>query len=361
MNNGKRELFIDYLRIAATFAVVLIHTISGVMDNTDMSAYLTEQKVFLVLLDSICWCVPVFIMISGYLFLNPEKEVTGRMMISKYAMRIVMALFLFGVPYAMIELYVKEGQLSFGMIGRGIEMVLRGQTWSHMWYLYLVLILYLLTPVIRFILRTVPDSVIFGLMGVIVFFCSIAVWLKKREVFPNIWALPEEGIYLFYYLCGYYFRIFGGRNPQLISAKAKKIIKELCPIVLIGIVLYNYISRFAGNVWQRMAYAYPVTVVLALVLFAWVRLIGTQKDSKEVEADETNKNTGFAVRFAKLTFTIYLIHPVFLNVYYKFLHITPLDYPLWWSLPTAFMATILPSIAGAWLLYQIPPLRKWVL
>ena len=71
----KREVFLDGLRVAATCAVVMLHTITGAMDITNMSEYPLEWKVFLAGLDLLCWCVPVFLMISGYLFLNPAREI----------------------------------------------------------------------------------------------------------------------------------------------------------------------------------------------------------------------------------------------------------------------------------------------
>lgn len=57
----KREVFLDGLRVAATCAVVMLHTITGAMDITNMSEYPLEWKVFLAGLDLLCWCVPVFL------------------------------------------------------------------------------------------------------------------------------------------------------------------------------------------------------------------------------------------------------------------------------------------------------------
>ena len=80
----ERTVFLDKLRVAATCAVVLLHTVTGVMDHTGMGAYPLEKKVFLVILDLVCWCVPVFLLISGYLFLNPDRELGMRKMLLKY-------------------------------------------------------------------------------------------------------------------------------------------------------------------------------------------------------------------------------------------------------------------------------------
>ena len=145
----EREGFLDILRVAATCAVVLLHTVTGAMDITDMAAFPAEEWIFLMALDLICWSVPVFVLISGYLFLKPARRVSMRDVLARYGRRILLALFIFGVPYACLEQIALERSFSLGMLGKGFLMVLRGESWSHMWYLYLILALYLMTPALK--------------------------------------------------------------------------------------------------------------------------------------------------------------------------------------------------------------------
>ena len=65
-----RKVFMDILRVVATCAVVLLHTVTGIKDTTDMNQYPAEFRVFLAVMDMVTWSVPIFIMISGYLFLT---------------------------------------------------------------------------------------------------------------------------------------------------------------------------------------------------------------------------------------------------------------------------------------------------
>ena len=110
MKSQNRKHFLDILRVIATGAVIMLHTVTGIKDTTDMNLYPMEFRVFLAIMDLVTWSVPVFIMISGYLFLNPAREFTLRQMVLKYCRRIVIALFLFGVPYACIELVMTDGK-----------------------------------------------------------------------------------------------------------------------------------------------------------------------------------------------------------------------------------------------------------
>ncbi len=396
-----RECFLDRLRVAATCAVVLLHTVTGIMDTADMTQYPLQKTVFLVVLDLITWCVPLFVMISGYLFLDPQKEISFPKMITKYCRRIVFALFLFGVPYACMELMLAERAFRIGMIGEAFWMVCKGQTWSHMWYLYMILILYLFTPLLKWSLQRIHKSCLYGGMLFLLLGSSILPFVKKLFEWESLVVLPDGGIYLFYYLCGYLFVCARGTNKEqsdlrklqvqvgkhikqekssleqgkweegkqekssLEQAKQKqgrleqncknKIenIKEKVVIVSLVCLFGGMVcSRLVGNYSVQMAYNYPFTVA-ASILMVWIAWRNEEKMQQN--------NTTLWKSAGGLCFTIYLIHPVFVNLFYKFFHITPLKFSIWFSLPGIFIVVLLLSIAVAWVLRRIRVLRKYVL
>lgn len=365
----EREVFLDKLRVAATCVVVLHHTITGVMDHADMSLYPFEMKVFLAALDLICWSVPVFLLISGYLFLNPARKTSVRGMLTKYCRRILLALFLFGVPYACLEQIALEHTFSPGMLGNGFLMVLRGESWAHMWYLYLILLLYLMTPAAKWLLERIPLPAVYVLSGALVTISSI---LPCLAVILE-WKYPTEPagslIYLFYYLCGYLFAVSGNvgtragkaAQNQEGNAAGKRlkgcrggalvwILQGAAAVLALGMAA----DRLSGIHTARTSYNHPFAVVLALLLFG-AGFVWSRSGRKSAQ------NTGFWKQAAALTFTVYLIHPVFLNFLYKFLHITPLNFNIFVSLPLFYLGTLLLSFAAAWELYRIPVLRKYVL
>lgn len=339
----ERQHFLDVLRSMAACAVVLLHTVTGVMDTTDMSQYLLEKKVFLVVMDLVCWSVPVFLLISGYLFLDPGREIPIGRMMTKYCRRILLALFVFGVPYAWLELVMTEGRFRFGMMGEGILMVLQGRSWAHMWYLYLLFFLYLLTPALKLLLKKLPIPAVYAIVVVLFLGCSIMPFLKSLFNLPSVFlALPGDGIYLFYYIYGYLFAVRyheGRKLPSFFPAMAAAL-----ALVMAG-------SRIGGfNL--RMAYNYPFTVLLSLSLFG----AGVARQQRR-----PHRNTAFWEATSALSFGVYLIHPVFLNIFYKLLGITPLSFSIWLSLPAFFLSTLLLASVSAWLLRTLPPLRKYVL
>ena len=323
----KREVFLDGLRVAATCAVVMLHTITGAMDITNMSEYPLEWKVFLAGLDLLCWCVPVFLMISGYLFLNPAREIGMGKMLTKYCRRILLALFVFGVPFALLEQF-----------------------------------LYLLTPALRWFLTRVPVWGVYLVQGLLLAVCSGLPCLCR--VLGLGWGdqLPEEGIYFFYYICGYLFAAKAGSPPAAWKEKgapakeggrhtSRKVwaMRGLCIFALLLAAGAVY-GRLSGKYTLVMAYNHPMTAAFALLIFWRSMYFRWNVPGKGAVLE----------KLGRLSFAVYLVHPVFLNLTYKFLHVTPLSFPLGLSLPVFFIGTLLLATGTAWILHRLPPMRKYV-
>ncbi|MCM1568728.1 MAG: acyltransferase [Roseburia sp.] len=355
-NKENRQCFLDFLRVAATCAVVLLHTITGVTDTRDMSLYPVEKTVFLVGMDLVTWCVPVFIMISGMLFLDSRKKLTWHTMLGKYCRRILLALFCFGVPYALLELLVEQRSFRISMLWDSVWRVCTGHSWSHMWYLYLIFLLYLLTPLLRRGLFQMPKGAIYFVLAVIALGSSIFPFLKKAFGLSGLPVLPDEGIYFFYYIWGY---LFSGRTRPL-----KRGERRLAQGSVLALAAGMVLSRLIGNYSVQMAYNYPFTVALSLLLMVLAR---------EGENTLRQKNTALFRRTGELCFAVYLVHPVFLNLLYKFMGITPLNLFERLSIPIGLPLSLMLSfvmiyglaLAGsfitAFLLHKIPLLHRYVL
>lgn len=366
--SANRRGFLDVLRVIATCAVVLLHTLTGAVDTVDINQYPTEKIIFLVIMDLITWCVPLFVLISGYLFLNPLKQISFRQMLTKYCRRIVLALFLFGVPFAMLELILLERTFSLSMVGRGILMVLQGKSWSHMWYLYMILFLYLLTPALKWLLARVPKGCVYGIMAFLLIFSSIFTFLNKL-LGLSLPMLPDGGIYLFYYLCGYLFvckEQLEDEKQESVQAKTVGVrcvgcarrrqgsnkVECLAWVMLVLLFAGMASSRIFRDFSVQMAYNYPFTVLVAVLLFYVAKSYRRQLSARTL---------GVWQRLSALCFTVYLVHPVFVNVLYKFLHISLLDYPMGIALPMFFAVILVFAVIAAWILCKIPMLKKYVL
>ncbi len=340
-----RNRWMDLLRVGATCAVVMLHTVTGCLDRTDMRSFVSQQKIFLICKDLLSWGVPVFLILSGYIFLNPSKQVTMKIMIIKYCKRIVLALFLFGAPYACLEQIAMARTFHIKMIPMSFLMVAQGKSWSHLWYLYLIIGLYIITPLLKQLLSIIPKWSVVVVMIAILVGSSITVYINMVMGITRFPTIPCDMIYLFYYLYGYLLVTKSQvKEEKTTSAKWEGI---LLLLLIIGIIY----SRVSDGYTIEMPYNYPTTIIMALLIVRFVQ-------SKENCCQQMNHQLR---RLSAISFTIYLIHPVFLNVFYKFLHFTPLSFNLYLSLPFFWSITLCLSIIGALILEKIPFLKKHIL
>lgn len=376
--SGPRKQFLDVLRVLATCAVVLMHVLTGATDVTDASIVPEYRSLLLSVMDLVTWCVPIFLLISGYLFLNPERTLTYPVMIKKYCRRIALAILLFGVPYAASELVVAERTFRIRMIPEALKMTLMGHTWSHMWYLYLILFLYLITPLLKKVLRVLPVWGVAAVMAVIFLGSSVAPFLNKVLDVNSIPVLPDGGVYFLYYLCGYFFAVrevcvdkaessgisgkgmeTGDTTEPVRGKRIGNVWLMAAAVLMMGMILSRTLAGFS----IQMAYNYPFTVLLAVLLFAagWNGSIQKHR----IPWQEAGA----------LSFAVYLVHPVYVNLLYKFVKITPFTvleqcgvqsvaagHVALILLLTVFCLVVLAlATATAWVLRKIPVLRKYVL
>lgn len=396
--SGPRKQFLDVLRVLATCAVVLMHVLTGATDVTDASIVPEYRSLLLSVMDLVTWCVPIFLLISGYLFLNPERTLTYPVMVKKYCRRIALAILLFGVPYAASELVVAEKSFRVMMIPEALKMTLTGHTWSHMWYLYMILFLYLITPLLKKVLRVLPVWGVAAVMAVIFLGSSVAPFLNKVLDVNSIPVLPDGGVYFLYYLCGYLFtvrevRVDKGRNvggqmvepgsgrragdntewdgeTQNVESQAWNVWLIAAAVLIMGMILSRTLAGFS----IQMAYNYPFTVLLAVLLFAagWK---GGQDGAASAAREKDRIHRIPWQEAGALSFAVYLVHPVYVNLLYKFVKITPFTvleqcgvqsvaagHAVLILLLAVFCLVVLAlATATAWVLRKIPVLRKYVL
>lgn len=387
--SGPRKQFLDVLRVLATCAVVLMHVLTGATDVTDASIVPEYRSLLLSVMDLVTWCVPIFLLISGYLFLNPERILTYPVMIKKYCRRIALAILLFGVPYAASELVVAERTFRVMMIPEALKMTLTGHTWSHMWYLYLILFLYLITPLLKKVLQILPVWSVGTVMAVIFLGSSVTPFLNKVLDSNSIPVLPDGGVYFLYYLCGYLFAVrevcvdkaessgtsgkgmeTGDTTEPVRGKRIGNVWLMAAAVLMMGMILSRTLAGFS----IQMAYNYPFTVLLAVLLFAaeW----NGRRDGAASTAREKDRTHRIPWQEAgALSFAVYLVHPVYVNLLYKFVKITPFTvleqcgvqsvvagHAVLILLLAVFCLVVLAlATATAWVLRKIPVLRKYVL
>ncbi|MGE5187680.1 MAG: acyltransferase, partial [Betaproteobacteria bacterium] len=213
---------VDLIRTIAILGVLLLHAAND----------LTIQQ--LNDLEILRWCtvdvyqslgrvgVPLFIMLSGALLLAPKKETESlRDFFKKRWVRVGLPFLFWAVIYFLWEIFVNNQSVSVDFF---IDGLLTGP-YFHFWYIYMLLGLYLLTPVLRVVVAHARREVLKLFLAV--WFVGTAILpvlalLTPFHLDPNVLTVP---LYVGIYVLGIY----------LIDVHVKK--SYLVVAVVVGVAL----------------------------------------------------------------------------------------------------------------------------
>jgi surface polysaccharide O-acyltransferase-like enzyme len=284
-------------------------------------------------------------MITGVLFLNPEKNITLEKMVKKYFLRIILAIIIFGIPYSFMEIFT-EAHFSFNFvqIGAAILNTMQGKSWDHMWYLYMIAGLYLCIPLIKIFVNNASENVIKYTLVVLFIFTSIIPTVESVLPYKFGIYIPINSVYVFYLLLGYYI------HYSQIIVKNNILITLMMVYVFFTIFMplnKNFVSWTNGGSLILTGYNSPVVVMVAFAIFCLLR--------------QKNKQNRIIETIAPMCFGIYLIHTLFINFIYKFIRFSPEKYPLIIVIVLTTVTTILLSISFSYLARKIKIIRKYLL
>ena len=323
----------------------MIHVFSPI--NTYFSNFLTKEESYIcVVLNNLWqWCVPIFVMITGVLFLNPEKNISLDKIIKKYVFRIVLAIIMFGIPYCFMEIFFEDKfSFKFSQIGIAALNAIQGKSWDHMWYLYMIAGLYLLIPLIKIFVIGTPKDIMKYVLAVLFIFTSIIPSLESILPYKFGIYIPINSVYVLYLLLGYYI------HYNKIEIKNSILFVLIMAYVLFAVFMplnKNFVSLTNGGHIILTGYNSPIVVMVTLCIFCFLH-----------QRNKTNKTMDI---IAPLCFGIYLIHTLFINFLYKFIDISPEKYPLIIVIILTTVITILLSICFSHLARKIKIIRKYIL
>ena len=141
-------VYFDVLRVIAILAVITLHVATAHFYNTDVLSF--TWGVSNMWDGLVRWGVPVFVMISGALFLDPTREIDFHKLYSKNIFHIVCALLFWSFCYAGVGFVTGPSQ---GNVEKLLEHIVIGH--FHLWFLYMLLGLYIIVPLLRPICRDI--------------------------------------------------------------------------------------------------------------------------------------------------------------------------------------------------------------
>lgn len=197
----------DAVRVMATYLVVLLHVSAPLLLDMRIGAeaHWTIAGLYHAATRS---AVPVFVMISGMFLLQPHVSQNIARFLNRRLLKIGLPFIGWSYIYLVWQLPDPRHALTAAFLAGSIRSLLEGTVIYHFWFFYLILGLYLATP----LLRTIAN----GLERSGQTYC-IALWLTVICVLPTLrilgvpWlaSLPLPGIFMAhigYFLLGYWLK-----------------------------------------------------------------------------------------------------------------------------------------------------------
>ena len=134
----RRVIYFDVLRVLATFAVIVLHLSAQHWADTDV--FSNAWLAFNLYGGIVRWSVPIFVMISGALFLGRDVSISA--ILKKNVARIATVFLFWSGCYALVYLVFRHAPLAVVL-----SQFITGH--YHLWFLYMIVGLYLLIPLLR--------------------------------------------------------------------------------------------------------------------------------------------------------------------------------------------------------------------
>lgn len=294
--------YINRLRILSIYLVVTAHvTIGLTMSSTVFSFnWWLGTAIFYA-----CFCsIPVFVMISGALLLNTSREEPLGEFYRKRMTRVGVPLVVWTVVYLCVRVLVDKERLT---AGRVFELIITGDPYYHLWFLYMIVGLYLVTPALRtFVRHATQKERVFVIVVMLILANAYGqadnlLWQNQRSIFTLF--VP----YIAFYLLGFELSRI---DPRKMPPAKYIVLGVLLCVVYLAAFAPAFIARQGGvGPGKRFLFDFftPPIVLPSIAIF-WIARRFEALGSPVAGFRKT------AVEWvASATLGIYALHPLVLN------------------------------------------------
>lgn len=340
-----RIIYLDILRIIAAATVILLHVSASNWHNVDAN---TNTWLIFDFFDSISrFCVPIFVMISGALFLN--KDISIKKIYTKYIFRIIAAFIFWSIIYGIFNFTqgIKLKEI--------VSQFFKGH--YHMWYLIMIVGIYMITPITK---KIVEDknimkyflilSLVFAIIIPQIFVLFSAFKIKGNSILNYWWSNLNFHFalgYVGYFILGYYLN-------NKVSNKKDKLIS--CILMTIGFGSTFIISVICTRYFESITNFFDNLSINVLLESAGIFIFIKETFNKKVSL----KMEKIIRKVSKNSFGVYLVHPLIIEILKFNFGITTLSWnPIISIIIITIVVTVISYIISA-VLNSIPKVNKYI-
>lgn len=346
----KRLFALDLLRVLACFLVIWQHVIEPYYAYPDLTIVRNADTPIVGWINSLTPIeVPLFVMISGY-FLLPLREETGTFFRKRFT-RVLFPFICWCAVYAVYYVFQRGDTWQECLIHICQIPVNFGTEIGHLWFVYMLLGLYLLVPVLSPWLQQCSQKqlraylVLWGFTT-----CLSYIHLFFPQILGECFWNPTPMLHYFtgfvgYFLLGYYIRRYGA-----LSVRTSLIM--LVTGYLVTVCIYQYrLPRVSSMSDLEVCWRF-CGINIAIMAYAVFSLVS------RIRWKGNNAIGHFITRFSLLSYAVYLSHMIFINLYRELLEDTLGR--VYYQVPLITLCSFLTSFIIVWLLSYLPKAKYWL-
>ncbi|MEO7215761.1 acyltransferase family protein [Mucilaginibacter sp.] len=338
---SKNVSWINNLRLIGMFAVVVLHTASPLLFNYK-TVPLGNWMAADVYNATVRFAVPVFVMITGALLLGKDYELGD--FLKKRLGRLLLPFLFWSLVYVGYQWYEEIIYFNGGILGN-INLVLHqlkiGSSY-HLWYVYLLVGLYLIIPIISKFVRNASEKELLYFLAIWVITILISSPYLTR--FETAVELRYFSGYIGYLVLGYY---LANKQFNFPGVAFIAVLVFICFAIIITIGTYYLEVRTN----ELSTYFYEPVGPFVVMLSASAFLI-----AKNVRVKIAPKLERILANAGKFTLGIYFVHALILNI----LVLNGVSYAIfnpWLSIPLVALLCFVISWLLIWLMSKVPVLK----
>ena len=294
MKSSERSVSFDILRIISALSIIIMHITTDRFYSLQLGS--REWTINASINSLFHFGVPIFVMISGALFLNPHKQISIKHLYIHNILRLVIVLFVWNCFYGINDFFQYKASPKFL-----VWEIADGR--NHLWFLPMIIGLYILQPILHRWITNASEKEIHYFIAV--FFVVQIIWetLETLQISDFITLLSKyRSIPM---MCGYigYF-VIGSAVVHYGFLREKK--KLVYILGIIGMLLSPFAIIGHSKIKQiPMASTVDsfsvLTFVFAVAIFCLVTDLFDKKHFGE-------RATAIIANIGRDTFGLYLCH-----------------------------------------------------
>ena len=339
--------WIHVLRAASAFMVVAGHANSR---NWQLWGKVSASQWWQgnIIGSSLTACVPLFFMVSGFLLLPKVESVST--FLQKRFTKILIPLAAWSIIYILWRKYYEHEAIPLPL---GFLYFLSGPTYVHLWFLYAIMTLYLITPVLRVVIHGGHRAILYYIPTIGFFAVSIFPLTKEYLGLKFGLNLGFFGGHIGYFILGY---LMGHMSLSTGKTALCAVIWAIC--TAIGALANYAVCRATGDSSaQMLANEMPHVIIGTLCAFFMLKWVSAYLERSPAPVRKFIESVG------GLSFGIYLFHIIVLVLlrdgYFGIALSGLMGAPVW-AVPLTTIVTFVITFAVIWCARRVPVLSAIV-